>query len=264
MIRHLSLILFLLITGPCAASSLTVYDAGEGLLARIKTANSSIWIDTGSIIKIRENISKLQTSNEPSPTDLILTHLHPDHASGIFELVERYPEINVYDSCMPGIGVEDGELIRWTDEFLLSLKARVCVGDQSSLVFDDVEVEVLWPTGKFHSKDHNYYSLVLRVSAGKTHVLMMADANKKTEKWLLKNKLQSLKGINVLIVGHHGSASASSPEFLAAVDPELAVVPVNSNNARGYPSRETLERIIQNGVDLWVTGTDGDYRLEFE
>ena len=264
MIRHLSLILFLLITSPCRGASLTVYDAGEGLLARINTAGSSIWIDTGSVIKIRENISKLQTNNEPSPTDLILTHLHPDHASGIFELVERYPEINVYDNCMPGIGVEDGELIRWIDEFLSSLKARVCLTDQSSLAFNDIEVEVLWPTGNFHSKDHNYYSLVLRVSDGKTHVLMMGDANKKTEEWLLKNKLQRLKGIHVLIVGHHGSASASSNEFLAAVDPKVAVVPVNSNNARGYPSRETLERIIQNGADLWVIGTDGDYRLEFE
>ena len=194
----------------------------------------------------------------------ILTHLHPDHASGIFELVERYPEINVYDSCMPGIGVEDGELIRWTDEFLSSLKKRTCLDDQSRLAFDDVEIEVLWPTGKFHSKDHNYYSLVVKVSSRDTHVLMMGDANKNTEKWLLSNKSESLNGIDVLIVGHHGSAAASSSEFLKAVHPEVAVVPVNSNNARGYPSKETLDRIIQHGAELWVTGTDGDYRIKFD
>ena len=257
-------ILFLLVAGQAAASSLTVYDAGEGLLARIKTDNSSIWIDTGSLIKIRENISRLQPPGELSATDLILTHLHPDHASGIFELVERYPEINVYDSCMPGIGVKDGELIRWTDEFLSSLKKRTCVDDQSGLVFDDVEIEVLWPTGEFQSKDHNYYSLVLKVSARDTHVLMMGDANKNTEKWLLSNKSESLKGIDVLIVGHHGSAAASSSEFLKAVLPELAVVPVNSNNARGYPSQETLDRIVQHGGELWVTGTDGDFQIEFD
>ncbi|MDB2389786.1 MBL fold metallo-hydrolase [Alphaproteobacteria bacterium] len=262
--RYIWLILFLLVAGHAAASSLTVYDAGEGLLARIKTDNSSIWIDTGSLIKIRQNISRLQPPGEPSPTDLILTHLHPDHASGIFELVERYPEINVYDSCMPGIGVEDGDLIRWTDEFLSSLKKRTCLDHQSRLAFDDVEIEVLWPTGEFQSKDHNYYSLVLKVSARDIHVLMMGDANKNTEKWLLSHKSEILKGVDVLIVGHHGSGAVSSSEFLSAVYPRVAVVPVNLNNARGYPSQETLDRIIQHGAELWVTGIDGDYRINFD
>ena len=262
--RVIFLIFSLLFSKISMASSLTVFDAGEGLLARLKTENSSIWIDTGGLLKIRENISRLQPTDESAPTDIILTHLHPDHASGIFELMERYPEINVHDNCMPGISVDDGELIRWTDEFLSSLDSRSCIHAGSIFEFDDVKIEVLWPTQNFHSNDHNFYSLVLRIDSENTSVLMMGDATKKTEKWLLTSKRERLQGIETLIVGHHGSDAATSHEFLALVQPITAVVPVNKNNARGYPSQKTLERILEHGAELWLTGEMGDFRIEFK
>lgn len=246
------------------ASSFTVYSAGEGLLATIKTKNSHIWIDTGSLIKIRQNILRLHPPGTLPPTDVILTHLHPDHASGIFELVERYPEINVFDNCMPGIGVEDGDLIRWTDEFLKSLKARSCIDDNARFFFDNLLINVLWPTGNFQSKDHNHYSIVLKVTSEEKSILIMGDANKQTEMWLIRNKFDEIKNIDVLIVGHHGSGAASSSEFLSVVNPKVAVVPVNRNNLRGYPNQLTLNLIKQHGIDLWLTGINGDYQIELD
>ena len=262
--RIIWLILFVFYTSKSMAANLTVYDGGEGFLARLNTDNYSIIFDTGSLLKIRENILKLRSISNTSPTDIFLTHLHPDHASGIFELVENYPNINIYDNCMPGISVEDGELIRWTDDFLSSHKKRSCVNNNSSFVFDNVKIDILWPTGMFVSKDHNFYSLVLRISSEKTNVLLMGDANKNTEKWLLKNKFGNIQNIDYLIVGHHGSASSTSYQFLEVVKPNVAIVPVNLNNARGYPSDETLNLIINHGANLWITGLNGDFRIDFD
>lgn len=240
-------------------ASLIVTNGGEGLLVRILNEDKSIWIDTGSLNKIRSNLDKIKKNKEPYPSDIFLTHLHPDHASGIFELIEKNPDINIYDNCMPNINVKDGEIVRWTNDLLLAHEKRTCINNQSKIFFDDVKIEVLWPTGNFKSKNHNLYSLVLKISKNSKSVLIMGDAPKEAEKWLIKNKLSSLENINVLIVGHHGSDSASSEDFLEIVSPDIAVVSVEKQNVRGYPSKKTIKNLMHNINEVWITGWDGDF-----
>lgn len=264
MIRLFFSFLFLLgLNQSAAASTLAVHDAGEGLLITLNTDNHAVWIDTGSLLKIRANLESFQPKNKPI-TDVILTHLHADHSSGIFEIVEKFPGVAVYDNCMPGIAVEDGELLRWTAEFLAKIEKRFCVKEGSELVFDEVQLQFLWPTGVFTSKAHNHYSLVIKITAKEKVILVMGDANKKTERWLLRNQKNRLQHVDVLVVGHHGSNASSSIEFLDFVSPETAVVSVNLNNARGHPSKEALARIASVGANIWVTGRDGDFAVTLD
>ena len=165
---------------------------------------------------------------------------------------------------MININVEDGDLIRWTDEFLGSIENRMCLKSGSKLNFDTIKIDVLWPTGSFRSKDHNYYSLVLKIRKKKTTILIMGDALRATEEWLIKNQLDNIKDVDVLVLGHHGSDHASSKKFLDIVNPSIAVVPVNKNNVRGYPSPATIERLKENGIKMWVTGYDGDFKLDLK
>ena len=250
--------------GEVEASNLTVFDAGEGLMARILTNNSAVLVDTGSLLKVRENLDKLEKTQDITLTDLIITHLHPDHASGIFEVLSRYPQINVFDNCMPQIDVTDGDLIRWTNELLSTIEKRECINQKSKLIFDDVEIQVLWPSGKFENKNHNYYSLVLKVTSPSKSVLMMADTNKRVEEWLMANKLDDITNIEVLVVGHHGSDNASSLKFINTVKPEIAIVPVNKDNVRGYPSNDTLTRLKNSNAKIWITGDHGDFTLNLQ
>ena len=245
--------------GKARASNLTVFDAGEGLMARILTNKSAVLVDTGSLLKIWDNLDKLEKSQDIPLTDLIITHLHPDHASGIFEILARYPQIRVFDNCMPQIDVSDGDLIRWTSELLSTVERRECISQNSKFIFDDVQIQVLWPLGKFENKDHNYYSVVLKVTSPSKSVLIMGDANKKVEEWLMANKIGDITNIEVLVVGHHGSDAASSQKFIDVVNPEFAVIPVNTNNIRGYPNNHTLERLKNSNAKIWITGANGDF-----
>lgn len=261
--RNFMLIFLISFTYNLFGASLSVIDGGEGLLIRIINEKKSIWIDTGSLNKIRQNLNKTKKNNEPLPSDIFLTHLHPDHASGIFELVEKNPEIIIYDNCMPNIDVKDGELIRWTDKFISSHKKRICVNSKSKFYFKDMSIDILWPTGIFESKNHNLYSLVLKVSKNNKSVLIMGDVPKSVEKTIIKNLSFKLRDIDVLVVGHHGSDSASSEDFLKLISPKIAVVSVDKQNVRGYPSKKALERINRNSDQLWITGKDGDFKFYF-
>ena len=244
------------------ASSFFVYNAGEGLFARVITEKYSVLIDTGSLFEIRKNLLKLKKNNNFIITDVILTHLHADHSSGIFEILDEFPRVNIYDNCMTNINVDDGDLMRWTDQFLKTLPKRMCINDKTKLIFDDVLIETLWPTGNFKSKNHNHYSLVLKITTKQKSVLVMGDALASTEKWLIENKLDKLKNIDVLVVGHHGSDAASTKIFLDIVNPNMAVIPANKNNIRGYPSYKTINRIKSLGINFWITGIHGDFQLK--
>lgn len=263
MIRYILVFCLITFASKAYCASLMVLDGGEGLLVRVLNENNSIWIDTGGLNKIRENLNKFKKNNEPYPSDIFLTHLHPDHASGIFEIIEKNPGVNIYDNCMPNINLKDGEIIRWTNDLLSSYKKRVCVNDKSKILFGDIEIEVLWPTGNFNSKNHNFYSLVLKISRDSKNILIMGDATSEVERWLIKNKAASIKDINVLIVGHHGSDAASSEDFINAVSPDIAVVSANKNNIRGYPSEKIIKRLNRSVNNVWITGKDGDFNYNF-
>lgn len=246
-----------IVTMPASAAKLIVLDPGEGLMVAIKTENHSILIDTGTLPNVNANLDFLHSHEIFSITDLFLTHLHADHASGLFEVTHRFPNMNIYDHCMPGVNQHDGDLIRWTDELLSTWEQRFCVESTMSFSFDNIAIDVLWPKKNFNSKDHNKYSLVLRVSSEQQSVLLMADVPESVEETLLSNQREKISGIDVLVVGHHGSGKATSPEFLNTVTPRLAIVPVNIGNVHGYPNEEVIQRLKSKVPEVWITGVDG-------
>ena len=111
-------------------------------------------------------------------------------------------------------------------------------GDRLRL--DELSLEVLSPCGSLLTSgknDINENSLVVRIALGRARFLFMGDAGAQTESLLLRRGID-LRA-NVLKVGHHGSAYASSPAFIAAVQPSLALISVGRHNSFGHPSART-------------------------
>jgi competence protein ComEC len=104
-----------------------------------------------------------------------------------------------------------------------------------------------------HVSRPNDESLVMKISYGATSALLEGDAEKKTEKQVAEENPQA----DLLKVAHHGSATSTIPELLAAVHPRFAVISVGARNVYGHPRREVLDRLAEAHVSTYRTDMDG-------
>jgi len=133
---------------------------------------------------------------------------------------------------------------------------KLRAGDHIDL--DDAIVAVVYhPPADWDgdAEDPNNMSVVVRLTYGDIDFLLMGDAEKKSEKEILKTapELNS----EVLKVGHHGSETSTSEEFLAAVSPVYAVISCGVNNKFGHPFPVTLEKLKDAHATILRTDENG-------
>jgi competence protein ComEC len=118
-------------------------------------------------------------------------------------------------------------------------------------------VEVLAPCpGPLVDRGANDNSFVIRITFGARSVLLVGDAEHTAEAELLATRHDSLRA-DVLKVGHHGSRTSTTPSFLAAVDPSIAVVSCGIRNRFGHPATPTLLTLGRSRARLYRTDRDG-------
>ncbi len=252
------------------AGELRMLNVGEGqsLVLSADAKAFGFVIDTGSFARSGRSVARLTELNRKAPRRLILTHLHPDHASGIFDFVRAYPDMEISDNCHdfdfkknPATDVA----IRWVEEFLRARPGvRSCLkqGDQLSLGL--VSVQVLWPpANRVADGDLNSDSLVLLVSSGGFRALLMGDAGAKIETELLARNILPKEPIDVLVAGHHGAADAGTPEFLEKLRPAQVWVSVNLDNHWGHAGDRDLERLSKPRAKVRTTAKEGELVITF-
>jgi competence protein ComEC len=123
---------------------------------------------------------------------------------------------------------------------------------------DEVVVSSLAPDSAWAAglNDANLASTVLLVRIGHVRMLLTGDAEAPEEDWLLDHDGDGLHA-DVLKVAHHGSRTSTTPRFLAAVQPRLALVSVGAHNSYGHPDREVLDRLDSAGVLTLRTDLSG-------
>ena len=104
------------------------------------------------------------------------------------------------------------------------------------------------------------------LNTAKFTAVMTGDAGKEAEAGMLDNRWtrEALEAIGkrddvkvILKVGHHGSKTATSEEFLDAVKPDAAVISCGFRNVYGHPHREVLELLNERGIEVHRTDLDG-------
>ena len=101
----------------------------------------------------------------------------------------------------------------------------------------------------------NLSSIVIQLSYGNKNYLFMGDAESENE------KARDWNDIDVLKVGHHGSLTSSSNEFLKQVLPEIAIISVGKDNSYGLPKDKIIDRISNLGTTIYRTDYDGTIQL---
>lgn len=235
-----------------------IIDVEEGQAVLLQREEAGILIDTGHFGKQQALQEALQRYGVTTIEAVILTHLHADHASGIFGLMADFPQAVIYESGQRLAFNPSMDSYRWVADKLDSGSWEVRqLGQGNAIAWRDALIKVLWPAQP-SGDDLNSRSLVLSISfAGKT-ILIMGDVGRQQENQLVQDKL--LPGnVDVLVVGHHGAADATSTALLQWTSPEYAVISVNSNNMRGYPDEMVIKKILKSGARLHLTSEKGDF-----
>lgn len=234
----------------------TVLDVGEGQSLIVQKNKRALMIDTGHAGEVGSVLNRLAVFDIESIDVLILTHLHPDHASGFFRLYESFPELKTYHNCQPLADDVQPDMVRWVRDALQTVENIDCVKAGNKINFDDIKISVLWPE-KIINNNLNENSLVLNIKFQDVSILVMGDAGFAAEQYLLSKGVLNQK-IDVLVVGHHGAKDASSEVFISKLKPEYSVISVNKSNIRGYPSLEVVERLKKYSAHVLTTNQSGD------
>jgi competence protein ComEC len=121
--------------------------------------------------------------------------------------------------------------------------------------FGGVHIRVLNPQPDWPARDpaQDDDSLVLHLQYGQTSALLVGDSHRRIEKLLIEEQPQA----DLLKVGHHGSLTSSSPEFLAAVHPQFAVVSAGFYNPFRHPRPEVMQRFAESHIITYRTDLAG-------
>jgi competence protein ComEC len=189
---------------------------------------------------------------------VVLSIPHEDHLGGLFAVARNFRIGEFWHA-------ENGDARAFSD-LLEKLRERGVV-ERTLAAGDELErggatVRALWPERSLEAAASfsNDDSLVLRIAYGGDSVLLTGDITAKAERQLLASG-QEVSSL-VLKVAHHGSNSSSSPEFLARVNPRVALVTGGSNDFGKLPGPETLARLRDQGIRTFRPEVDGATTVE--
>jgi competence protein ComEC len=191
----------------------------------------------------------------------VLSHPHADHVGGAASLFALRTPGKFLD---PGYVGTSPPYRAALNEAMRDHIPWQRVRPGQTITVDDVDLTTLAPDSAWASAldDANLASSVLRVHMGNAVVLFTGDAEVPEEEWLLAHSADSLRA-DVLKVGHHGSNTSTSPAFLEAVRPKIALVSVGARNTYGHPSREIMEALRASGALIARTDQQGSVVLRF-
>jgi competence protein ComEC len=189
----------------------------------------------------------------------VLSHPDMDHIGGYPEVFHRYEIGAVLE---PGAtsenGVYDAVEKAITDEHAGHIFAhkgmRIELGG-------GVVADVLYPDHDMSGEETNSASIVLRVHYGETAFLLSGDLPQAEEEYVAKEFGAGLHA-QVLKLGHHGSRTSTSPYWLSAVQPDIAVISAGKDNRYGHPHKEVTELLKEKNIPTLVTFEEGTITFE--
>ncbi len=257
-------------TGRRATSlSLEAFDIGQGdaLLLRIPKGDATL-IDTGSAPWAARRLARcLSRRGVVEPLHLVLTHPHGDHAGGWATLSRLRPFASVELPAMAD-AVDPWALFRpggdGTPAWLRGGNGGLRRGDAWRR--GELDISVRWPPKPFTLPDANMVSAVLRARWKDREFWLMGDALQVQERDLmdLGDPGEPSAGAfhRLLKAGHHGSRSASDPQWIAALSPDIALITAGRRNRFGHPHPEVMDTLHQAGVASFITGVERGIRVE--
>ena len=226
-------------------------DVGQADSILVTNKEESMLIDAGNNAD-GENVVKFIKEKGITNIDYVIgTHPHEDHIGGLDDVINNFNVKNIY---MPKIETTTKTFEDVLDS--ISNKNLKITSPSKGQMFNvgDAKCEVM--TESILDKDNlNLSSIVIRLEFGNNSFLFMADGEKENE------ETRNWPKTDVLKVGHHGSNTSTSEEFLNEVSPIYGVIMVGKNNTYGLPKSNIVERLNKANVKLYRTDENGTIEM---
>ncbi|MDO8265229.1 MAG: ComEC/Rec2 family competence protein [Candidatus Parcubacteria bacterium] len=235
------------------------FDVGQGDAIFIETPDRyQILVDGGPDSTVLEKLAKEMPFWDRSIDLIILTHPERDHITGLLDVLKRYKVENI---LWTGIVRDIAEYEEW-QRLIQEEGARIFIAklDEKLSLSGELNFLILSPLESQEGKalkDSNDSSIVFRLSFKENSFLFMGDAGKAVEQKIIDagEDIDS----DVLKIGHHGSKTSSSKNFIESVSPQTAVIQLGRDNSYGHPHQEVLENL--QGIEILRTDMEGDIRI---
>ncbi len=227
---------------------------GDSILLELPH-NKNILIDTGGnkSNSISKNIiiPSFKSRGIYKLDYFVITHGDYDHMGEAINLVNNFKVEKVIFNCGPYNDLEK-ELIKVLDK--KKIKYYSCIKE---LNIDDNKLYFL-QTKEYDNENDN--SNVIYTEINRYKFMFMGDAGVTTEKEILDK--YNLPDMDVLKVGHHGSKTSSSKEFIDEINPKYSIISVGKNNRYGHPNKEVLDNL--NNSKIYRTDQDGSIMFKIK
>lgn len=227
-------------------------DIGQADAILIKSGNKSMLIDAGDNKHEKLIVDYIKEQNIERLEYVIATHPHADHIGGIDAVIDNF---EIGKVIMPNVT----HTTKTFEDVLDSmenkgLKGTIAkAGDEYFL--NGLQFTILAPNAEKYSNLNNY-SVVVKLVHGDNSFLFTGDAEAISEREMIENQKEHLK-VDLLNVGHHGSTTSTTQEFLDLVDPKYAVIQVGEDNKYKHPEDEVLNRLKDKNIEIYRTDLHG-------
>ena len=231
--------------------NMVMFDVGEADSILISTPfrRKNILIDAGTGYEIDNIITYLKSMGISKLDYLIITHGDYDHMGEAINLVNNFKVENVIFNCGTYNDLEK-ELIKVLEQ--KNIKYYSCIKE---ININKYKLQFL-NTRVYDNENDN--SSVIYLNYNNYKFLFMGDAGVEREEDILEK--YNLKDIDFLKVGHHGSNTSSSKEFIDSVNPKYSLISVGKNNRYGHPKESVLD--ILRDSKIYRTDLDGSIEIK--
>ncbi len=230
-------------------------DVGQGDAIYIEAPNGNqVLVDGGPGRQVLRELGHVMPFYDRSLDVILSTHPDQDHVGGLPPVLERMDISNIVTTENTS---NTGAYGAFEEAIIKERAKRTLARAGERIILDDgVVLEILFPDRNAYGWETNTSSIVARLTYGEKSFLLTGDSPIAVEKYLVGTYGGDLK-TTVLKLGHHGSRTSSSREYISAVDPEYAIISAGLNNKYGHPHKEVVALLKELGIPGMNTAESG-------
>lgn len=227
-------------------------DVGQGDALFIQSpTGTQILIDGGPPRKILGKLSRIMPPLDRSIDALIITNPDADHIGGFLDILKNYKVDYVFESGT----LNDSKIYQNLKEEIKNKNISNILAKKGMRIHigGGAVIDILFPDRDVSSWTTNDGSLVALLSYGDTKIVLTGDATIETEKIILQEQLPEFLHSDILKVGHHGSRTSTSEDFIKTILPSYAIISNGNNNKYGHPHKEVIDLLSSYNIKILRT-----------